>query len=49
MISRVSNAAAGDNITEAFNRIADRLPREIETKQTPLISTTSVASKNRCC
>ena len=44
-----TSAKSGDNITEAFNRIADRLPREIETKQTPLISTTSVASKNRCC
>ena len=44
-----TSAKSGDNITEAFNRIADRLPREIEIKQTPLISTTSVASKNRCC
>tara|TARA_B100001250_G_C19691238_1_gene740380 strand:+ start:471 stop:1064 length:594 start_codon:yes stop_codon:yes gene_type:complete len=44
-----TSAKSGDNITETFNRIADRLPREIETKQTPLISTTSVASKNRCC
>ena len=44
-----TSAKSGDNITEAFNRIADRLPRKIEIKQTPLISTTSVASKNRCC